>query len=205
MSKYNSENNDSDYDNDNYSDYDENNDDDIVSDFDEEYENENEDEDEDLHAIEEFNKSLMKYKDFYKENVETIKLKFLYVNKDNQLENIKNDDCILNLPNILSCEELIKILKTNNRVMNKNYKIMSMCLYNVSIDPENIEYIKDEDFLTHIHHINDINIQPTINILQDLNEMLFIFKEKDKHNNNNIKSKKIHIKTHNKKTRKRVL
>ena len=155
----------------------------------------------DLQAIDEFKNSMVKYKDFYKENIEIIKLKFLYVNKDNYLENIRNDDFILNSANILSCEELIKILKLNNIVMNKHYKILSMSLYNVSIDPENIAYIKDEDFITQIHHINDINIQPTINILQDLNEILFVFKEKEKQNNN-VKTRKINIKV-NKKTRKK--
>ena len=35
----------------------------------------------DLEFIEEFDKTMMQYKDFYKENVETIKVKFLYVNE----------------------------------------------------------------------------------------------------------------------------
>lgn len=137
----------------------------------------------DLKLIEEFDKSILKYKDFYKENVETIKLKFLYVNNKNKLENIKHDDLILNHPNIITCVELIKILKMNNKIMNKYYKIHSMCLYNVNIEFENIENISEEDFLTNISHINDVKIEPTINILQDLNEMLFVFKENEKQNN----------------------
>ena len=77
----------------------------------------------DLDFIEEFDKTMKQYRDFYKENVETIKVKFLYVNKENRLEKIKHDDLILKTPNIITCGELIKILKSNNKVMNKYYKI----------------------------------------------------------------------------------
>jgi hypothetical protein len=165
----------------------------------------------DLDFIEEFDKTMMQYRDFYKENVETIKVKFLYVNKENRLEKIKHDDLILKTPNIITCGELIKILKSNNKVMNKYYKISSMCLYNVSIEADNIEKIKEEHFLVNINHINDVIIEPTINILQDLNELLIIFKEKEKQNNR-VKSRKIHIKINNdlnssknNKTRKKIL
>jgi hypothetical protein len=150
----------------------------------------------DLEFIEEFDKTMAQYKDFYKENVETIRVKILYVNKENRLEKIKHDDLILKTHNIITCGELIKILKSNNNAMNKKYKISSMCLYNVSIEADNIENIKEEDFLVNINHINDVIIEPTINILQDLNELLIIFKEKEKQNKC-VKSKKIHIKINN--------
>jgi len=150
----------------------------------------------DLDFIEEFDKTMTQYKDFYKENVEIIKIKILFLNKENALEKIKHDDLILKTPNIITCGEIIKILKSNNKVMNKYYKISSMCLYNVSIETDNIEKIKEEDFLVSINHINDIIIEPTINILQDLNELLIIFKEKEKQNNR-VKSRKIHIKINN--------
>ena len=35
-------------------------------------------------------------------------------------------DLILKTPNIITCGELIKILKSNNKVMNKYYKISSI-------------------------------------------------------------------------------
>lgn len=146
----------------------------------------------DLEFIEEFDKTMMQYKDFYKENVETIKVKYLYVNNENKLEKIKRDDIILKTPNLLTCGELIKILKSNCSIMNKRYKIYSICLYNIFIEGDNIEKIKEEDFLVNINHLNDVIIEPTINILQDLNELLIIFKEKEKQNNR-VKSKKNHI------------
>jgi hypothetical protein len=152
-----------------------------------------EDEDIDINILEEFNKNMLKYNDFYKENVETIKIKILYINKDNLLVNIKRDDLILSTPNIISNGEIIKILKLNNVAMNKKFKMYCMSLYNVSIDSENIEYIKEENFLTNINQINDVKIEPTINILQDLNELLIVFKENEK-NKTNVKSKKISIK-----------
>lgn len=164
----------------------------------------------DLDFIEEFDRTMLQYKDYYKENVETIRVKMLYVNKENKLEKIKHGDCILKTPNLITCGEIIKILKTNNNEMNKYYKINSMCLYNVYIEPENIDKIKEEDFLIKLNHINDVIIEPTINILQDLNELLIIFKEKE-NQKNRIKTKKTRIKinnlihSQNNRTRKKML
>ena len=164
----------------------------------------------DLDFIEEFDRTMLQYKDYYKENVETIRVKMLYVNKENKLEKIKHGDCILKTPNLITCGELIKILKTNNNEMNKYYKINSMCLYNVYIEPENIDKIKEEDFLIKLNHIDDVIIEPTINILQDLNELMFVFKEKE-NQKNRIKTKKTRIKinnlihSQNNRTRKKML
>lgn len=157
----------------------------------------------DFESITNFDKSISKYKDFYKENVETIKLKFLYINKENALENIRYDDFIFNTPNLISYVDVIKILKSNNEIMNKLYKINSICLYNVSVDPENIQDIKEEDFLRIINNIDDIKVEPTINILNDLNELMFIFKEKEK-TNNREKTRKVLIKNNNKSRKKQL-
>ena len=165
--------------------------------------------DEDLNQIIEFDKSMTKYKDFYKEDVEIIAVKCIYINENNSIEKVKYENLILNNANIISCEEIIKILKSNNQNINKTYKIYSICFYNISIEPEDIKYIKEENFLKNIPHINDIKIEPTINILQDLNELILIFKEKNINNNKIIynKSKKVYInckKIKNKKTRKKL-
>lgn len=157
--------------------------------MDSDYDSDFQDEDINLECIEQFDNKMEKLNDFYKENVETIKLKILYLNETNHLVNIKHDDLILKQPNLISNEELIKILKTNNKVMNHHYKISCMCLYNVSIEPDFIHNIKEEYYLTDINHICDIKIESTINILQDLNELLIIFKPKEKQNNA-VKTKK---------------
>jgi len=159
----------------------------------------------DFESITNFDKSISKYKDFYKENVETIKLKFLYINKENALENIRYDDFIFNTPNLISYVEVIKILKSNNEIMNKLYKINSICLYNVSVDPENIQDIKEEEFLKIINNIDDIKVEPTINILHDLNELMFIFKEKEREREREReKTRKVSIKINNKSRKKQL-
>jgi hypothetical protein len=151
-----------------------------------------EDEHIDINMLEDYNKKMSKYNDFYKENVETIKLKFIYINKDNLLVNIKHDDLILSKPNIIFNGEIIKILKLNNVAMNKKFKMYCMCLYNVSVDSEFIDNITEDNYLIDINQINDVKIEPTINILQDLNELLIVFKEKE-NNKPNAKSKRISI------------
>ena len=61
--------------------------------------------------IEEFESLDDKYKFFYKENINNIKFKYVYVDKDNNIEKIKEEILLLKQINLISREEMIEIKK----------------------------------------------------------------------------------------------
>jgi hypothetical protein len=137
--------------------------------------------------IKEYKDKEKNYNEFYKEPVSSIKLFFIYVNKDNIIEFLKKENYILN-NNSISRESLIKLIKEKQILGEYKYKLISLLKYNINIDPENMEDMLDndsynEDFLNIEKTLNTIKFNDTIRILQDLNSIYFIFYP-------NIKSKK---------------
>lgn len=99
------------------------------------------------------------YKNFYKENVKSIKLYFLYVNREQQLFHIKKNN--IEIKNtILNKSELIDIINKYKHYQNKTYVPLSILKYNITLEPNNInEYILDNsnfDYLKAETHIQDI-------------------------------------------------
>ena len=134
------------------------------------------------------------YKDFYKDNIYYVQLTLIYVNKNNDIDNIKHNPFLLNKPNILSQEELIGILKQNSILDNKSYSLLSLLRYNFNLNPTDVMHFlkKNEDYhyLTILKNINDIHFEQTIHMFHDLNNIIIIFYEKQK-NINPKKSKNI--------------
>ena len=156
--------------------------------------------------INNFEKTDKLYKEFYKDDVYYINTHFLYINKNNNIEKIKKESFLMSIPNIITREEIIGILKKNSIIENIKYKILSILKYNITIDNEDISYflknnITDSSniFLKPVQHIDSINFEKTINMFQDLNDLIFLFYEKnidnknDKINKNN--TKKIFLKS----------
>jgi hypothetical protein len=137
--------------------------------------------------IEEFESLDEDYKSFYLEDITYIKIHYIYVNKENDTEMMKEETMLLREPNIISREELIGILKKNNINAGKQYKTLSILKYNMDIDPTDIHaYLKgtidQSTFLTTVQHIDTIILNRTISMFQDLNNLIILFCEKDPHN-----------------------
>jgi len=154
------------------------------------------------------------YKDFYKDDVYFLNIHFIYVNKRNEIDFLKQENFLMSEKNFIKRDELLRILKNNNVVDNTKYSILSILRYNITTEPEDILRVfkreKGNDFNNFIFvvkNIDDIKFEKTINTFQDLNDLIFIFYEKDSSNsktNHNI-TKKIYLKrhhtfSHNKKT-----
>lgn len=136
------------------------------------------------------------YKNFYKENVKSIKLYFLYVNREQQLFHIKKNN--IEIKNtILNKSELIDIINKYKHYQNKTYVPLSILKYNITLEPNNInEYILDNsnfDYLKAETHIQDIPWYDSILFLKNINSLYIVYKEtwKTKHNN----TKKIYIRS----------
>jgi len=168
--------------------------------------------------IDDFKKTENNYNEFYKEPVTSINIYLLYVNKDNELEHIHSDKCLLNENGLFKREIIISFIKRYQLLFSINYKLLSLLKYNIDLDPLEINDFINEDaqvsnqrFLHSEKYLEDIHFKESIHMFQDLNALFFLFyedkpkfnntkrvklstaqdKRKTKRNNHNIKNLKI--------------
>jgi len=159
----------------------------------------------DTNWITNFEKIDNSYKLFYLHDVHSIKIKCVYINQENEIEKIKQENIVLGTPNYLSREEVMGIIKHN---IDCNYGLLSILKYNINLDPRNVRSFVattkyEENFLTHIKNIDDIHWDMTISMFQDLNELTFFFYEKNGSHANNV-TRKIWLQRHLKKMKKTI-
>ena len=166
--------------------------------------------------VNEFEKTDNLYKDFYLDDIYYTEIHFIYINTNNDIEKIKEEHFILSKPNFISREEIIRLLKRNTIDNNKNYSILSILKCNITLKPEDIRnFLKSpnssdylDNFIKPIKNFDDIFFEKTINMFQDLNDLLFVFYEKTdeeiKSSTNNM-TKRVYInsKTKHKNTTKK--
>ena len=146
------------------------------------------------------------YKDFYKDDIYYIHLRFLYINRNNEIDKIKNETFLMTKPNNITREEIIEILKKKSTDDKKRYTLLSILKYNINLEPEEIKnYLNknyDNQYLTVIKNIDTITFEKSINMFHDLNDIIFIFYEKSselKKKDPNNSTKKIYLRFNNKK------
>jgi|694.fasta_scaffold24017_3 hypothetical protein len=168
--------------------------------------------------IEEFENLDKEYKDYYTEELATIKIHYIYVNKNNEIERIIQDKLILKTIGTLSKEELISIIKHATICNQVKYSLLYILKYNINLDPIYLKtFIRNKDtlknigtpFLQSIKNIDSIKFDKSISMFHDLNNLFIIFydKNKDKLTNNSTsdKTKKIFINPNSfKKTRRNI-
>ena len=155
--------------------------------------------------INEFDKTDKLFQDFYLDDIYYTGIHFVYINTSNDIEKIKEEHFLLSTPNYISREEIIGLLKRNTIVNNKKYSLLSILKCNITLKPQEIKnFLKSSNltdylnnFLVPIKNFDDITFEKTINMFQDLNDLLFIFYEKSdeelKRSTNNM-TKKVYLK-----------
>jgi len=122
------------------------------------------------------------YKDFYKDDVYYVDIKIVYVNRENEIEKIKESPFLMSRPNCICREEILEILKKSALEDNRKYSLLSILRYNILLEPDEIkEYLHDssnKNYLNIIKNIDTIYFDKTINMFQDLNDIILIFYEK---------------------------
>jgi hypothetical protein len=127
-----------------------------------------------------------KYNDFYKEPVKSVIVYLLYINKENELQHIHKDRCLIdNNRGILNRDIIITFIKRYHHMFSVNYKLFSILKYNIDLEPTEVEHFsskKNESmyenrFMQTEKHLNDIHFKDTIHMFQDLNALFFIFQE----------------------------
>lgn len=135
--------------------------------------------------IKEFENTDKIYQDFYTDDNYYVNIHFIYINKNKEIEKIKEETFLMNTPNMITRDEIIGLLKKNTLNENRNYSLLSLLKFNLNLEPEDIPFFlqvdsKEEDnhFLIPIQHIDTITFQKTISMFQDLNSLYFIFLER---------------------------
>ena len=135
--------------------------------------------------IQKFDKTDELYKDFYKDNIYYVDFKIVYVNRSNEIEKIKQVPFLMSKPNCITREEILQILKKSSLEDNRKYSLLSILRYNILLEPDDIkQYLLDSstrastDYLTIVKNIDAIYFAKTINMFQDLNDIILIFYEK---------------------------
>jgi hypothetical protein len=159
--------------------------------------------------INNFEKTDKLYQDFYKDDLYYVNLKFVYVNRENEIEKINQESFLMSNPNYISREEIIQILKNSAIDNNKRYSLLSILKYNITLDADDIKnfllYSSEErNYLNIVKNIDAISFEKSISMFHDLNDLIFIFYEKTnelkKVDPNNV-TKKIYLRSNtNKKT-----
>jgi hypothetical protein len=158
--------------------------------------------------IKEFKKQEDIYNDFYKEETNSIKLFFLYVNASKTLESVKSDSLILEGEGVVTKDQLVSLIKDNQRNNSVRYRLLSLIKFNIDVEPNEVmSFIEGDDsnsnsFTTSEKYLNDIKFQDTICMLQDLNSLFFVFYE-DKRERSQSTTKKITFHSGMRKTRRK--
>ena len=152
--------------------------------------------------INNFEKTDKLYQDFYKDDLYFINLKFIYVNRTNEIEKIKTESFLMSTPNYITREEILQILKKSTIDDERRYSLLSILKYNVTLDADDIKPFlisnEERNFLITVKNIDAIAFEKTISLLQDLNDLILIFYEKSlelKKPNPNNTTKKIYLRS----------
>ena len=133
--------------------------------------------------INNFEKTDKLYQDFYKDDLYYVNLKFLYINRNNELEKINSESFLLSNINYISREEILYILKKSSIENERKYSLLSILQYNITLDTDDVKNFviysnEPTNYLKVINNIDAISFQKSINMFQDLNELIFIYYEK---------------------------
>lgn len=157
--------------------------------------------------IHEFENGDNVYKDFYKDDLCYINVRVIYINRENEIDKLKEESFLMTTLNYIHREEILAILKKHSIDNSKRYTLLSILKYNIILDPEDVKmYLSDNtrhEYLTIIKNIDTIVFDKSIHMFQDLNELMLIFYEKSSElqtTNSNNTTKKIYLRSLHKKT-----
>jgi hypothetical protein len=138
--------------------------------------------------IEEFEREEKDYKSYYREDLQSVKVHCIYVNKNNDIDKIKEERIFMQKSNYLSGEQVLTLIKKNAIQDHVKYSLLSILKYNITLEPINLKtFIKykvdlksqGDAFLTSIKKIDSISFEKTISMFQDLNDLFVLFYETD--------------------------
>jgi hypothetical protein len=154
--------------------------------------------------IDDFDENDKLYEGFYKENNYYVNVHYVYINKNSEIEKIKEQSVYMSKPNYILRDEILGLIKRNSIDSEKRYTLLSILKINITLEPNEIKEFLVEDYIDFykdkfcsvIKNIDNILFEQTINMFQDLNDIIILFFEKSNTNINlNTVTKKIYLNT----------
>jgi hypothetical protein len=173
--------------------------------------------------INEFEELDKDFNSYYKEELSFIRINYIYINTQNEIVNISEENCLFKTPGMLSKEELIGLIKHNTINNAIKYSLLSLLKYNIDFEPINLKtFLRSTDknigktYLKSLTNIDNIFFEQSISLFHDLNNLFIIFIEKvnekstfGRNNNGNLinrqLTKKVYINSNFRKRTKRNL
>jgi hypothetical protein len=145
----------------------------------------------DLSWMEKHNRLANIQQNYFREPMTQIRLHFIYLNKHLHIDKVvsknHNIEHLDDQTTIIYKEQILHAIQNNKCLNNVKYKLLEMILYNITIDPENIQHLssmsKDyaadmgKQFLTTIPMVDDIKIPHSIFIFHEINSLYVVFQE----------------------------
>lgn len=159
-----------------------------------------ENEDLDISWIEEQEKLQSVDKNYFREPMDSITITIIYININLYIENIISEKHVLSTNGLLEKERLLQIIQSKKKTTSHSrYKFMDALLYNVDLESEHIQKYANtptmpneaNPFFKRLPIIDDIVFSPSIFIFHGLNGLYLLFKEEQRLDIQNIKTKSI--------------
>jgi hypothetical protein len=122
------------------------------------------------------------YNIYYTEEISFIRIHFIYLNINNEIEKIREEKILLKIPGILLKEELLSIVKHNTYSNEVKYSLLSILKFNINLEPIHLKtFLRNKTpdigvpFLQSIRNIDAIKFEKSITMFHDINELLIIF------------------------------
>jgi len=138
-----------------------------------------------------------KYKIFYPEEVKYLKVNCLYINKKNELEKITEKEIHLNKGNKIEKEELVKLIRENEKMDKTKYKLISILLYNFNLENNELKNFlrgnQEFKLLNNLRNIDDYSFEPSLRYFHKINNIFIVFNALEKTNIPNTKRVKFNL------------
>ena len=131
-----------------------------------------------LEYLNEFDNLEKNYNKFYAKEVSTIKLFFIYINKNNEIYHVKSENETLD-NTYLTNERLLYLIKNNQYNLFKKHKLVSLLQFNIDLDHTDLKkFVLNEiqpNYLKSLKIIDTLKFNNSIKFLEDINSMYFIY------------------------------
>ena len=145
--------------------------------------------------FQEYDKLLNIDTNFAKEVMNTIDIKFLYIDSHNNIQHIFSEQYNLHIDasgSFLLKDDLLMLIQQKKYKNNIKYKLDDILFYHVPIDHTHISEFtsqpSQQDFLKKISFFDSLHIPDSIFIFHPINSLYFFFKENESTHNFTIKS-----------------